>query len=148
MAIGSGVSYAIYTIISNRTIKQVSPILTAAFVALFATFAVLFIAISTNSLNFHFAKSAWAPILGISFFSTLVSIVAFLRGIELLGSTRTSVISMIEPLITIAFGVVLFHDRFSFIQWIGSILVLVGAVLVVMVRDNNTLKISEDQTAI
>lgn len=135
LAVGSGACYSIYIVISNRSMKQVSPIVTAAFINLTAMFSVFVIAVSTNTLDFSFAQSAWLAILGISLFSTLVSMVAFLSGVKLLGSTRASVLSMIEPLITFAFGAVLFHDRFSSIQWIGSILVLTGAVLVVMMRD-------------
>ncbi len=141
MALGSGVIYSIYIILSNRTIKQAPPIITAAFVTLFTSLTVLIIAISTNRLNIHFENSAWAPILGISFFSTVVSIVAFFRGLELLGSTRASILSLVEPLITFAFAAVLFHDRLSLVQWIGAALVLAGAMLVTTARDN---KINQD----
>lgn len=137
MAVGSGVCYSIYIVNSNRSMKQASPIVTAAFITLTAMSIMLVLAVVTNSLDFNFARSAWATILGISLFSTLVSIVAFLYGVELLGSIRASVLSMIEPLITFAFGAVLFHDRFSSIQWIGSILVLTEAMLVAMMRDKN-----------
>lgn len=136
MAIGSSVCYSIYVVISNRTIKQISPIVTAAFVSLFSAITVLIVAVSTNSLNFHFAKSAWMPILGISLFSTLVPIVSFLRGLELLGSAKASVISMIEPLITFSLGSVLFHDRFSIIQWIGALFILTGAITI-MAKDHH-----------
>ncbi|MGE5403882.1 MAG: DMT family transporter, partial [Candidatus Saccharibacteria bacterium] len=135
MALGTGVTYSIYIMVSNKTIKRASPIITAAFITLFTACSVLTIAISTHQLNINFAKSAWAPILGISFFSTVVSMVAFLRGLELIGSTRASILSMVEPIITFAFAAVLFHDRFSLTQWIGTALVLAGALLVITAKD-------------
>ncbi len=134
-ALGAAAVYSVYIIISTRVIKDSSPIISSAFITLFASFAFLIMGLSTNTLTFSFARSAWFPILGIVLFSTVISIFTLFRGMELLGSTRAAILSMVEPLATIAFSSMLFHDRLSPLQWLGGILVLLGAVMVAISQE-------------
>lgn len=136
LAVGTAVVYSVYIIMSNRVIKDSSPVITSAFITLAASFAFLIMGLSTNTLTFTFARSAWLPILGIVVFSTAIAILTLFRGMELLGSTRAAVLSMVEPLATIAFSSILFHDQLNLLQWVGGILVLAGAVMVVISKEH------------
>lgn len=134
LALGAAAVYSIYMIISNRIIKNSSPVITSAFVTLFAAFAFLIIGLSTDTLVFTFDKSAWLPILGIVLFSTVISIFTLFRGMELLGSARAAILSMVEPLVTIIISCILFQDKLGPWQWFGGIMVLTGALMVVISR--------------
>jgi len=142
LALGAAAVYSVYIIISNRVTKDISPVVTSAFITLSSAFAFLIMGLSTNSLTFSFARSAWLPILGIVLFSTVISIFTLFRGMELLGSTRAAILSMIEPLTTIALSSMLFHDRLTPLQWLGGILVLVGAVMVVISKEQRRESVS------
>lgn len=134
LALGAAAVYSLYINLSNNLIRNISSDLATAYISLFAAIAFLLAGTLSNSLDFNFQPSAWWPIIGIAFFSTTIAILTFFRGLELLGSTRSAIISIIEPVITIAFSSLLFHDKLSCLQWVGGILVLTGAYIVVKSR--------------
>lgn len=138
LAIGAAAVYAVYIIISSRITRDGSPIVNSAFITLSAAFAFLVMGLAGNSLSFSFNKAAWLPILGIVLFSTVISIFTFLRGLALLGSTKAAILSMVEPLATIVFSSIVFHDTLSPLQWLGGIMVLLGAVMVIIATDKHT----------
>jgi drug/metabolite transporter (DMT)-like permease len=108
----------------------------SAFVTLSASVMYLIIGLSTNTLVFTFDKSAWLPILGIVLFSTVLSLVTLFGGIKLLGPARAAILSMVEPLVTIVISCLLFHDKLGPWQWFGGAMVLTGALLVVISKQN------------
>ena len=85
----------------------------------------------TGSLQFLLPKEAWLVIAGIVLFSTILAMGAFFAGIDRIGSTRASILSTIEPVITIAFSVALFQEKMSWLQGIGALLILTGTILVI-----------------
>ncbi len=46
-----------------------------------------------------------------------------------LGTSRTAIISTLEPLFTIALAALLLGDRLTMAQWLGAALVIVGVLL-------------------
>lgn len=134
LALGAAIVYSLYINLSNRVIRTIPSDLASAYICLCASITFLLVGTLSNSLNFHFHPSAWGPILAIAFLSTTVSIATFFRGMEILGSTRTATISMIEPVITIVISSLIFHDKLGCLQWVGGILVLFGAYIVVRSR--------------
>jgi drug/metabolite transporter (DMT)-like permease len=110
---------------------------------MFSSLAFLLVGTLSNNLSFDFCPSAWWPIIAIAFFSTTVSIVTLFLGMEILGSTRAAIISIIEPFITIIISSLLFHDRLGLLQWLGGFLILVGAYVVVKFRSEPNAEVSE-----
>jgi drug/metabolite transporter (DMT)-like permease len=90
--------------------------------------------LAAGRLSFTFAPSAWLPIALIIVVSTLLAILAFFRGLGILGSSAASIVSMTEPLFTIGFSILLFGDRLGWQQIVGGALVLGGTVLVTAFR--------------
>lgn len=140
LALGTGAVYSVYIIMSKHALQNASPALTSAFVTFFAASSLLIIGLYKGTLGFTFTSSTWWAILGTSLFATVIGILALYKGIELLGSTRASILSMVEPLATIAFATLLFHEHLSLIQLAGGILVLTGAVVVTLSHSNNPCK--------
>ncbi|WP_027364517.1 DMT family transporter [Desulfotruncus alcoholivorax] len=131
LAAAAGLVYSCYITMGNRVVKQLPVMVTSAFVTLFASFSFLVIGLATDSLTFHLPLPAWLAVAGLALFSTIIAIFTFFRGIELIGSTRASILSMVEPLTTIGFSAMLFGERMSWLQLVGGIAVLGGAVSVV-----------------
>jgi drug/metabolite transporter (DMT)-like permease len=135
LAFAAAVVYSGYITLGNRVVREVSPAVTSAFVALFAAVAVGLSSLAGGSLNFQLTPSAWLGVFGIIGFSTLLAMLTFFRGLALIGPTRASILSMVEPLVTVLFSALLFADRLSLIQLAGGVAVLAGAVLVVTKRE-------------
>ncbi len=63
--------------------------------------------------------------------STVVPIAAFFAGLARVGSSRASILSTIEPPITVLLAMAVFGETLGWPQVLGGVLVLSGAVLVV-----------------
>lgn len=127
LAIGAAFVYSIYILLGNRLLKKIPPLITSAFVILFSTFGVLVLSVVSEPINFNFDKRALLPILGIILFSTVLAVLTFFRGMELVGPAKASTISMLEPVFTVIFSSLLLHEHMTILQLIGGIVVLGGA---------------------
>lgn len=128
--------YATYILLVNRFIKTIPPLIASTFVSLFAGFGVFGLSLLTEKLNFTFSATVWLPIFGLIIFSTLLAILTFYQGIELLGPTRASIVSMTEPLFTTISAVILFQERLTLNQALGGASVIAGAVLIALARQS------------
>ena len=132
LAFGAAFIYSCYIITGNRLVRQVPCLTTSAFVALFAALSFLVAGLSQGSLSFDFSAGAWLPITGIVICSTVLAILAFFKGLELIGSTSASVLSMFEPIVTIGLCVAFLEERLSAGQILGVAAVLGGSLLVIL----------------
>lgn len=131
LAVGSGLGYAIHIVLMNRMVKAIPPFLTTAYTILFTAVTQLVLGVTTNSFDFHFSGVAWASIIGLCFCSTILALLTFFLGLQLIGSTNASILSMFEPVITIILCAVILGESFTIWQMMGTAGVLIGAVIVV-----------------
>lgn len=141
LAVGAAITYSSYILLGNRVVKQLPAMVTSGYVSLFAAISLLVMGISTGTLNFHLTSGAWVAIGGVALCGTILPMFTFFKGMEIIGSTRASILSMIEPLITIGLSAILLSERLTFIQLTGGMIVLIGAVLVVLAPKSD--KVSE-----
>jgi len=134
LAFGAATVYSIYIVLGNRIVKELHPVVMSAFVSLFASISFLGMGLVSSSLDFGFDPRAWLPVSGIIVFSTILAVFGFFRSLELIGSTRASILSMIEPLVTVGFAALLFSERLSPTQLLGGGGVLTGAIMVVLAQ--------------
>ncbi|MGR6836281.1 DMT family transporter [Syntrophomonas erecta] len=138
LALGAALVYAIYIIASNRLVKEMSPMVSCAFVCLFASYSLLITGLVTNTMSFFFPARAWLPVMGIVLLSTVLAIFGLFKGLELIGSTRSAILSMIEPPVTVLFSCLLFQDKLSLLQWMGAVLVIFGSIMVTKARETKS----------
>lgn len=137
LALGAALVYSFYIILGNRVIRTMPPVITSTFVSMFAGIGVVIVSLFTDNLDFSFRAMAWFPILGLTLLSTIIAILAFFRGIELLGPVRASIISMTEPLFATLSAVLLLQDRLTLIQVAGGAAILAGAMLITKSRQSS-----------
>ena len=136
----ASVIYSCYIVYGNRVVKQHSSIITSGFVSLFSAISLGVYGILTKSISLEFKPVTWISIVGIVIFSTVMAILTFFKGLEIIGSSRASIISMIEPLFTIFLTAILFADLLTFVQWIGASAVLSGALIVILGKEKELAK--------
>lgn len=124
----TAVMYAVYILIGGRLTRATDP--------LAATFVVLAAAALGNSafavaggVDLPHDATAWLAIAAIALFSTVIASAAFLIGVKHIGAAQTSIISTLEPAITLCLGVVLLGETISANQLIGGALVLTTVIL-------------------
>ncbi|BAU29832.1 threonine/homoserine efflux transporter RhtA [Aneurinibacillus soli] len=134
-ALGAGVVYSLYIIIGDRVTSSVPPIVTSAYIALFASTSFFVWGLATDSLHFSFSKIGWLSIIGVAIFSTVLSMLTFFIGMNKTGPTKASIVSMVEPIVTILFSFALLHEQMAALQILGGAIVLTGAVLVIIAKE-------------
>lgn len=130
--------YSVYIIFGNHTVRNTSPLITSAFVILFTALGQFVLGFASKRINFGFEGGVWFSVAGLVLISTLLAILAFFRGLELLGATNTSVLSMMEPVFTAVFSILFLSESLTPFQIIGGAAVLGGAVLIAVVQGRKT----------
>jgi len=138
LALGAAFVYSIYIVLGNRMLKRTPPNVTSAFIALFSAIGVLVLGLFTHDISFTFETAAWLPIIGIVLFSTVIAMLFFFHGMELLGPAKASIISMMAPVFTVILSTMLLHDHLTILQLIGGAVVLAGAMLVIWSREQHS----------
>ncbi len=135
LALGASLVYSGYIILGNRLIQKIPSIISSAYVTLFAAFSFTILGFAMGALDFNFGVGAWIPAIGIVIFSTIMAILSFFKGLELTGPTTASILSTLEPLVTIGLSVIFFHDRLTGFQMLGGAGVISGTIIVILAKE-------------
>lgn len=132
LAIGAAVVYTVYILVGDQTTADVPPLALAALVCTgaFGTFLVAGLFRGNPSRVFDFAPAGWLWLVAISLISTVAAILFFFAGLSRVGPSVASILSILEPVVTVLAAALVFGEQLSPIQWLGGALVL-SAVLIV-----------------
>lgn len=75
---------------------------------------------------------AWVRLLLLALLPTLLSDLALIYAIQMVGSTTTAILGCMEPLTAVVIGIVCFGERFGATQALGVVVVLAAVTLVIM----------------
>lgn len=75
---------------------------------------------------------AWVRLLLLALVPTLLSDLALIYAIQMVGSTTTAILGCMEPLTAVVIGIVCFGERFGATQAAGVVVVLTAVLLVIM----------------
>ena len=127
--LGAAVIYSCYIVIGNRILKNLDPLVTSFYVCSSAGLAFLLYGFASGELLLGMSAAGWLSILGIAVFPTLFGVIGFFAGLRLIGATNASIISMLEPLITVLLSALLLGERITWLQGLGGAVLLLGAVI-------------------
>lgn len=128
-ALGAAGIYSCYIIIGNRILKDIDAMVTSLWVCASAGCTFLLYGIATNSLTLNLAPQGWLSILGVAVFPTLFGVIGFFAGLRLIGATNASIVSMLEPLITVLLSVLLLGETITPLQGFGGAVLLFGGLI-------------------
>lgn len=129
MAFAAAFFYSAYIIASKRLLNNVSPLVTTTFMTWAAAAVFTLYGFLAGQLNTGFGLQAWIAIAVIALVSTVGAILAFLSGLQVVGASQASIISTIEPLVTVVLLMLLFNEELSALQFAGGGLILLATVL-------------------
>ncbi len=132
LALGSAFVYATYIIIGNQVLKTTTPLVTITVISTSAAVTYGIIGLNMSGPTWHLAWATWLGIGGITFFSSIVAMLTFFYGMKLIGATTASIISTLEPVMTVVFAVLLLNEQVTLLQATGGLFVVMGGVLAVM----------------
>jgi drug/metabolite transporter (DMT)-like permease len=130
LALGAAVAYTGYILISETVLtEQVDPLALSAFVCAGAAGSFLLASAVSGEASFSFHAIGWLWLAAIAVVSTVLAIVLFFGGLARVGPSRTSIISTIEPLVTVGLAALVFGEQLTATQLAGGVLVLGSVVL-------------------
>jgi len=127
--LGAAVIYSGYIVVGNRILKNIDPLVTSLYVCASAGLAFLCYGLATGGLILALTPAGWLSILGVAVLPTLFGVIGFFAGLRLIGATNASIISTLEPLITVILSALLLGERITLLQGSGGAVLLFGAVV-------------------
>lgn len=129
LALGAALTYSIFIIESNRVLQSLNPILATVYVCLGGFILHLTLGLFTGQISLYIPVQAWLYILAIAFISTILAFLTFYRSIQLIGPSKASIVSILEPVVTAILAAVFLSERLSSFQIGGGLIILLAIVL-------------------
>jgi len=126
LALAAGATYAVYILVSEGMVARLDAFLLGALVATGGAATFLVTGLIGGSLAFP--AGGWIWIAAIALFSTVLPIVTFLLGMERVGASTASILSTLEPVITVGLAVALYSESLGPWQILGGGLVLAAVI--------------------
>jgi drug/metabolite transporter (DMT)-like permease len=128
MAVTAAAIYSVYIIVGTNVMKHVSAVQSST--VIFASAGVVFgLITAVNGAHFPTANSGWFAMAGIVLIATVIPVVTFLAGLEMIGPTNAAMLSTLEPVVTVLLAAWLFQERLNAISLVGGALILVAVIL-------------------
>lgn len=128
LAVGAALVYALYSLIGQRFGGDTHP-MAAAFVVMLSAAVSHAGLVAVTGWHPPVSAQGWGALLAIALLCTVVAIIFYLMGIALLGATQASLISTVEPVVTLLLAGWVLGEQASFLQWVGGSLILAGVAL-------------------
>jgi drug/metabolite transporter (DMT)-like permease len=133
MAVGAAVIYATYILVADAVVGDVDPFVLAALVTTGAAVSMVLVGGASGSIDFGFAPAGWAWIAAMACGSTVLGVSAFFVGLRDVGPATASIVSTIEPAVTVGLATTIYGEALGSSQLAGGVLVL-GAVVILQLR--------------
>jgi drug/metabolite transporter (DMT)-like permease len=129
-AFAAPLCYTAFILLGERAMSSVPPV--AASATMMSATAIVLCAVAgiEGHLALPSGAGAWAVSVGIAVIPTMVAISLFLAGLPRIGAARASLLSTLEPVVTVSLAILLLGDRFSVLQAVGGALVLLAVIVV------------------
>jgi drug/metabolite transporter (DMT)-like permease len=129
MALGASITYTIYILVSTKVLRNVSGEVASFYVMGAAALSFVLSNSLTGGISISWNFQAWIWVLLISVVSTIIAITTFFQGVKLIGPSRASILSSIEPATAIIAASILFAESLNTYQIAGGLLIVIAALL-------------------
>ena len=126
LALLSAAGYALYLVVGERWVHQVSPVAAGALASLGAGIATGAIAV-VDGQSWTFAPSGWGSILVQGLLLMPIGIGCSFIAVRALGSASVALLGLLEPVVGVLAAQVLLGEQLSPPQWAGMAVVLVAS---------------------
>jgi drug/metabolite transporter (DMT)-like permease len=128
LALSGALIYSVYIIVGAGVMRQVSAVQSS--VVIFASAGVVYgLLTAINGPHWPVTVAGWLAIAGVTLIATVVAVVSFLAGLKLIGPTDASMLSTLEPVVTVLLAALLFGEILRPVSLLGGGLILVAVFL-------------------
>ena len=137
LALATPCFYSCYVLIGSRAMLGVAPLNASAWIMTFAAPLMVLLGITGafgDRLTADISARGWAAIAGLTIFSTVISVSTFLAGMARLDPFRASILSTIEPVVSVVLAALLLSERLTTQQILGGIVIISSTIALQMVQ--------------
>jgi drug/metabolite transporter (DMT)-like permease len=135
LALGAAVVYGMYIPLMQWLQKTHSVAVTSAYAKIGSAICFLLLALQDQTLTAHVSSTAWAAIVALTLFSTVMPALFFLMGLMRLGAVRTAIVSTVEPFLTAVLGAVVLRQAVTANMLLGGAMIVAAVVLLQFRRE-------------
>ena len=128
MAVTAAAIYSVYIIVGTNVMKHVSSVQSSTIIFASAGF-VFGILTAIKGPHLPTSNAGWFAMSGIVLIATIIPVVTFLAGLEMIGPTNAAMLSTLEPVVTVLLAAWLFQEKLNTISLLGGGLILVAVLL-------------------
>lgn len=132
LGLGSALLYATYVLLSSR-VHGVRPFAMAATVMSAGAVSMGLLAVLTRP-QLPTAPTAWLALGGVAVVGGVLAVSTFFAALALLGPTDTSVVSTVEPVVSIVVAAALLGERLGPVQVAGGVVVIAAVAVLARLR--------------
>lgn len=127
LSLVSALLYAFYIIVSKN--NTTPALVSTLFISMGAMLVSLAAALLEKTFLLPLGTNVWFNICGIGIICTALPIVFLLEGLKHISSLQASILSVLEPVFVVIFGILLLGEKINLIQALGVIILLAGALM-------------------
>lgn len=130
LAAMAAVLFSLYVLgTSLKEIKVINSYVLTFYISCVASVVMFISAITTNNFDMHISFYALVSILLLAVISTVVALTAFLEGVRIIGPSKASIFSTIEPIVALLLGILILGEPISARIIIGSITIIASILI-------------------
>lgn len=114
---------------SHKEFKVINSYVLTFYISCASAVMMFMAAITTRNFNMHISFYALVAILLLALISTAVALMAFLEGVRIIGPSKASIFSTIEPIVALILGIIILKEPISARIIIGSIMIVISVVI-------------------
>ncbi|WP_133127803.1 DMT family transporter [Legionella nagasakiensis] len=119
--------YACYIVASKQS--RISPNMSALMVSVGAMTTCLLVTLVNHTFVIPISLAIWGNLIGIGIIATAIPILLLLYSLKYINSEKASILSVLEPIFVVIFGVLLLGEKLTPQHTMGIIIVLAGALI-------------------
>jgi drug/metabolite transporter (DMT)-like permease len=128
LALLAALIYAIYIVVGAGVMQKVSAVQSST--VIFASAGVVYGALTAmNGPHWPVSAGGWLAVAAIVLIATVIPVVAFLAGLKRIGPADASMLSTLEPVVTVLLAALLFGEMLHPVTLLGGGLILAAVVL-------------------
>ncbi len=130
LALIASFSYGIYVYCSQHSSSMVDSLWLTLFICVGCSAIFLVFAYATNTFQVPANAQAWKNILILGILATAIPIQLLLNGLKYISSMKASILSVLEPVVTVVIGVLFLQESLEWMQIFGILVILSGAMVI------------------
>lgn len=134
----SGLGYGAYVFCTKQTSRLVSPIIATFTVCLGGGLTFLFYStFMEGTVPFPTSTFAWTQIVLFASVGTVLPVMFMLIGLKYISASKASIISVLEPVTTLAVGALYLGEPVAILQFVGALVILCSAIFVQLDKEES-----------